>query len=194
MELASTDPLRRSLLVGLAMLPAFNTISASAGSPKDAQTANDLAPIPVLRRSREKRALSRVRYHNAEEFLRGLTTATLTTLSGQLYTAGIVLQLGLTSHLLDVGFDDAWCVRHIGLDISKALQHANATGLAMDDHRIADLASILSPYSRWRHGRREPRCGEAFTVSPVHETARALLDQVRDVTGHSRPRRMRNLL
>jgi hypothetical protein len=38
-----------------------------------------------------------------------------------LYRAGIVAQLGLSSHLINVGFADAWCARHVGLCVADGL-------------------------------------------------------------------------
>jgi hypothetical protein len=100
-----------------------------------------------------------------------------------------VMQLGLSAHLLDVGFDDRWCARFIGLHVSRSLAYANATGLGFESAQFAMLATILSPYGRWRHS----GAGDAlpqlpFTRDEIRTSVRSLLDRVRDVTGHPRPR------
>lgn len=110
--------------------------------------------------------------------------------SDLLYQTGIVAQLALTSHLLDVGFDDRWCARHIGLHIGKALAYANGTGLNYHSPALERLAPALSPYNVWRnpdlHGSRPP---VPKSLPDIPALLRGLLDHVRGVTGHPRPRR-----
>lgn len=105
----------------------------------------------------------------------------------RLYLAGIVFQLAISSHLLDVGFDDDWCRRNVGLDVGKALRLANATGLAATDGEIGRLATALSPYSKWRDPAPvDSNAGEVAMAAIVHTTTRRLLDHVRQATGHPR--------
>src|SRR3546814_5889166 len=70
-------------------------------------------------------------------------------LSNLFYHVGIVMQLGLSSHLLDVGFDDQWCARHLAYRVAKSLAYANATGLGFEGPEVELLAAILTPYWRW---------------------------------------------
>jgi hypothetical protein len=56
----------------------------------------------------------------------------------------------MSSHLLDVGFTDQWCARHIGLDVTRSLACANATGFGFESSDFDQLAAILSPYGKWR--------------------------------------------
>lgn len=178
---------RRSMLVGLASAPAIVAVAAPAAGNPAAQTTPDRDAVPTLTRNREQRALSRFRYHNAEGFFLGLDTAVGMRPHDRLYRAGIVFQLAISSHLLDVGFDDDWCRRNVGLDVSKALRLANATGLAATDVDIGSLATVLSPYSKWRDpGPADPNVGEAAMAAIAHATARRLLDHVRQATGHPR--------
>lgn len=175
---------RRSMLVGLASAPAVVAIAAPAAGIPAAQTIADSEAIPTLTRNPERRALSRFRYHNAEGFFLGLDPAVGMRPNDRLYRAGIVFQLAISSHLLDVGFDDDWCRRNVGLDVGKALRLANATGLAATDGDIGRLATALSPYSKWRDpASADPNAGEAAIA---HATARRLLDHVRQATGHPR--------
>lgn len=145
---------------------------------------------PVLERSRARRALSDTRYRNAESFFLAIEEQLFSDTSDLLYQTGIVAQLALTSHLLDVGFDDRWCARHIGLHIDKALAYANATGLNYRSPALERLAAVLSPYSVWRNpdldGSRPPVPKLLPDIPPL---LRDLLDHVRGVTGHARPRR-----
>ncbi len=141
-------------------------------------------------RTREGRLLSRCRYRNAESFFLAIEERLFSDTSDLLYQTGIVAQLALTSHLLDVGFDDRWCARHIGLHIAKALAYANATGLNCRSPALERLAAVLSPYSVWRNpdleGSRPPVPASLPDIAPL---LRDLLDHVRGVTGHARPRR-----
>lgn len=145
---------------------------------------------PVLERSRARRALSDTRYRNAESFFLAIEEQLFSDTRDLLYQTGIVAQLALTSHLLDVGFDDRWCARHIGLHIDKALAYANATGLNYRSPALERLAAVLSPYSVWRNpdleGSRPPVSKLLPDIPPL---LRDLLDHVRGVTGHLRPRR-----
>ncbi|MGR4893213.1 hypothetical protein ACIPPQ_19450 [Sphingopyxis sp. LARHCG72] len=141
-------------------------------------------------RTREGRLLSRCRYRNAESFFLTIEERLFPDTSDLLYQTGIVAQLALTSHLLDVGFDDKWCARHIGLHIDKALAYANATGLNYRSPELERLAAVMSPYSVWRNpdldGSRPP---VPASLPDIARLLRDLLDHVRGVTGHARPRR-----
>jgi hypothetical protein len=145
---------------------------------------------PDVSRTREGRLLSRCRYRNADSFFLAIEERLFSDTSDLLYQTGIVAQLALTSHLLDVGFDDRWCARHIGLHIDKALAYANATGLNYHSPALRRLAPVLSPYNVWRNpdldGSR-PLLPKSLPDIPA--LLRELLDHVRGVTGHPRPRR-----
>ena len=145
---------------------------------------------PVLERSCARRALSKTRYRNAESFFLAIEERLFTDTGDLLYQTGIVAQLALTSHLLDVGFDDRWCARHIGLHIGKALAYSNATGLNYQSAALERLAPVLSPYNVWRNpdfdGSRPPVPTSLPDIPPL---LRELLDHVGGVTGHPRPRR-----
>src|SRR3546814_2621247 len=108
-------------------------------------------------------------------------------LSNLFYHVGIVMQLGLSSHLLDVGFDDQWCARHLAYRVAKSLAYANATGLGFEGPEVELLAAIPTPYWRWngwRLGDESKPVDSPFTAPEVIQLARALLDHVRRVTGH----------
>lgn len=176
---------RRSLLAGIAIAP------AAMSSPWDAT----IAALPyhdepvVLRRTRAGRGDSRFRYQNAESFFLGMERGIVRDPHDMLYQTGIVLQLGLSSHLLDVGFTDPWCARHVGLHITRSLAYANATGLGFELPEFDLLAAILSPYGKWRFPQpREQVEDLPFTPERVRMLTRALLDHVHHVTGHARPR------
>lgn len=145
---------------------------------------------PDVYRTLEGRRLSRCRYRNAESFFLTIEERFFSDTSELLYQTGIVAQMALTSHLLDVGFDDRWCARHIGLHIDKALAYAKATGLNYRSPAFARLAPVLSPYSVWRNpdldGSRPPVPASLPDIPPL---LRDLLDHVRGVTGHPRSRR-----
>ena len=83
-----------------------------------------------LLRTREGRDLSRARYQRAKEFQRSLEPGAPGEWTDFLYCTGIVVQLALSCHLLDVGFPDAWCARHIGLHVDRSLAYANAKSVA----------------------------------------------------------------
>lgn len=163
-------------------------LPAPSSAPLPSQSQLNLAP--VLERSRARRALSDTRYRNAESFFLAIEERLFSGASDLLYQAGIVAQLALTSHLLDVGFDDRWCARHIGLHIDKALAYANATGLNYHSAALQRLAPVLSPYNVWRNpdldGSRPP---VPKSLPDIPALLRELLDHVRGVTGHPRPRR-----
>lgn len=148
-----------------------------------------IEPPVQLGRSREGRSASRFRYHNAEGFFLGVERGMVQDAHDRLYQIGIVLQLGLSSHLFDVGFTDRWCVQNIGLYISRSLAFANATGFGFQRPEFDLLAAILSPYSRWRCPGQDERIDDVpFTPAQLQELTRALLDHVHRVTGHPRPR------
>ncbi|MBN8808258.1 MAG: hypothetical protein J0I47_08475 [Sphingomonas sp.] len=180
---------RRTLLSSLA---AVSIGSVAGGAPMSGAQTYGLfgrssdQPI-TLERSFEGRRLSRFRYHNAESFFRSCGERA-GPLADTLYRTGIVMQLGLSSHLLDVGFADQWCARNLGLFIEKSLTLANATGLGFHSTDLATLAAALSPYSKWRNaGMREVDPNFAFALDDIQPLVRSLLDRVRDVTGHARP-------
>lgn len=178
---------RRSILVGLASAPAVAAIAAPAAGSLGGQATANGHGIPRLARNREQRALSRFRYHNAEGFFVGLDPAVSMQPGDRLYRAGIVFQLALSSHLLDVGFDDEWCRGNIGLDVGKALRLANATGLGATDGHIDRLAAALSPYSKWRDpASTGPNADEIAMAAIARGASRRLLDHVRQATGHPR--------
>lgn len=144
----------------------------------------------TLTRTEKGRSSSEFRYHNAEEFFAGTEAGFRRGRDDLLYQTGIVLQLGLSAHLLDVGFDDQWCARHIGHRVAKSLAYANATGLGHRGAEIELLAAILTPYWKWnamsQHSGRKPEDGP-FSHKDICRLTRNLLDHVRCVTGHSRP-------
>lgn len=146
--------------------------------------------FPELVRSRAGRALSEARYRNGESFYVAIAELRFGNTSDLLYHTGIVVQMALSSHLMDVGFDDRWCARNIGLHIGKALAYANATGLSYHSPELERLATVLSPYNVWRNpnfdGSRPPVPASLPNIPPP---LRDLLDHVRGVTGHPRPRR-----
>jgi hypothetical protein len=184
---------RRALLAVLTVAPAA-TLTASVAAPwehalmflhdrYDDETA-------ALVRTKEGRSLSRFRYHNAEAFFESLDRGFYDRRDEMLYQSGIVVQLALTSHLLDVGFSDRWNAKNIRLDVAKGLAYANATGFAHSCLDTARLAAVLSPYWKWGHAHQfdQPRPPDGgFTISEVRPLLRALLDRVHDVTGHPRP-------
>ncbi len=182
---------RRALLRALSTTPI--AASAAASSPwREALAAlhSEHADEPALLcRSREGRSLSRFRYHRAESFFHTLEAGILTSNDEVLYYAGIVAQLALSAHLLDIGFEDEWCARHIGLRVGKSLAYANATALGHECSDMARLAAVLTPYWKWRQPRRdEPTpADDGFTADQVRPLLRALLNRVHEVTGHPRP-------
>lgn len=177
---------RRALLSALAIAPIAAPSSwdaAIAALPYAAVDRN-----VSLRRSKQGRSVSRTRYDNAEGFFAGIEAGRRCQPNDQLYQIGIVTQLGLSSHLLDVGFDDSWCARYLGLNVGKSLAYANATGLGHSSPEFERLAAFLSPYGQWRNADlRERPCDCPFSDTQIRLLTRDLLERVREVTGHRRP-------
>jgi len=177
---------RRAMLGLLGSAPAI-AVAASTSPRSMAFSAAEWNDEPaILRRSKEGRSLSEFRYHNAESFLASIEKGLVRNRCDLLYQTGIVMQLAVSSYLLDVGFDDHWCARHMGLKVAKSLAYANATGFDYENPATNRLAAILTPYGKWRNpSMRERDDGEGpFTAGQIRHLTRALLDRVRDVTGH----------
>lgn len=180
---------RRTFLGAFAATSAtIATVPATVPLNREFVTWGD-DPI-TLTRSARGRSDSRFRYHNAEEFFAGTEAGFCHDRHALLYQTGIVWQLALSSHLLDVGFDDQWCARHIGHRVAKSLAYANATGLGHRGTDIELLAAILTPYWKWNgwplNGGGAPEDGP-FSDDDIRRLTRNLLDHVRHVTGHKRP-------
>lgn len=143
-------------------------------------------PPVTLRRADGGRLLSRQRYRDAAASLITFGLQARTT-EGMLYRAGMIAQAGLSAHLLDVGFDDDWCAKHIHHNIQKALVYSNASGLGWERAEMRRLAETLSPYWKWNRiaiwHRGRPDDG-GFALDEVTILLLALLEQVRAVTGH----------
>lgn len=185
---------RRTMLGALTIAPLAISRGTEATLWRGTVAQQALDELAPLQRSREGRRLSRFRYHNAESFYRGVERHDVRHSADQLYQVGIVLQLGLSSHLLDVGFEDSWCARHIGLSLTRSLTYANATGLDFETSAFTLLAAILSPYGKWRHaGLYDLPPDFPFPPHEIWALTRALLDRVHAVTGHPRPRGWRQL-
>lgn len=139
-----------------------------------------------LRRTREGRELSRVRYRRAEEFMTFLVPEVPLDWPDFLYSAGIVVQLGLSSHLLDAGFPDDWCALHVGLHVDRSLAYANVTGFGCECAETIRLMQILAPYWKWnrRHLTDGVYPDSGFTADQVRALVRVLMDHVCHVTGH----------
>lgn len=183
---------RRALLGALTGVPV-----AALAVPATSSWTEALAKLhdqyadrpPALVRTKAGRSLSRFRYHNAESFFLGIEKGIVRHPTDRLYQIGIVFQLGLSSHLLDVGFADAWCARYIGLNIARSLAYANATGLGFETTDMELLTAILSPYGKWRNASpRDVAPDFPFSAEELRMLTRALLDRVHQVTGHPRPR------
>jgi hypothetical protein len=182
---------------GAMKTPPTSAPAAPAASPQNTALtalweAHEAKPVQLLR-TREGRSLSRARYRRAEEFMLPLAPEAPGDWPDFLYGAGIVAQLALSSHLLDVGFPDAWCARHIGLHVARSLAYANVSGLGLECTETARLAQVLTPYSKWncRSLADSPRPNDGgFTSEETRALLRALIDHVGSVTGHrlSRPR------
>ncbi|WP_231730345.1 hypothetical protein [Novosphingobium sp. Fuku2-ISO-50] len=193
-ELAPTTS-RRALLGALAKAPVAVVLVPRIPSPSErmlSALSDDYGDDPVkLVRSKAGRSLSRERYRRAEEFFPREGPIAPAGWSDFLYTVGISVQLGLSAHLLDVGFPDAWCARHIGLRIAKSLAYANATGFNHECPHMARLALVLTPYWKWNRprlfGEAQPDDG-GFAPDEVRVLLRALLDHVQRVTGHKSSR------
>lgn len=187
---------RRALLGALTGAPiaALTAPSPWGEALTSLHTAYD-DELVTLVRSKAGRSLSRWRYHHAESFFPDNEPRSIGGWHSFLYFSGITAQLGLSSHLLDVGFPDEWSARHIGLRVAKSLAYANATGLGHDCPDMARLAAVLTPYCKWNQvrlfGEPEPDDG-GFKAPQVSALLRALLDRVHDVTGHPRPRGRRS--
>lgn len=184
---------RRAFLGVVAAAPIATLAGSSAArgavASIPASPCRDLEMPPRLGRSRIGRSASRFRYHNAESFFRGIEKGIVRDARDLLYQTGIVLQLGLSSHLFDVGFTDEWCARHIGLNVARSLAYANATSFGFELHEFSLLAAILSPYGRWRFAEPGERADDVpFTPDQIRMLTRNLLDHVHHVTGHPRPR------
>src|SRR3546814_3824263 len=100
---------RRSLLLTLTATPAA-ALAAPIFSPWEEALRllhdhyDDEAAALV--RTKERRSLSRFRYHNAESFFESLDRGFYGRRDEMLYQSGIVAQLALSAHLLDVGFSE----------------------------------------------------------------------------------------
>jgi hypothetical protein len=148
----------------------------------------DARPVRLLR-TREGRSLSLDRYQRAGEFMGSLASPMADDTAYLFYSAGIVAQLAMSSHLLDVGFPDAWCAKYIGLHVDRSLAYANATAFGCDDAETERLMNVLSPYWKWNdlsraHGIKSDTGG--FAADEVRDIIAALLDHVAEVTGHGR--------
>jgi hypothetical protein len=181
---------RRAFLGVLSSTP---LLGLAAGDVALAEPSTGVVAQSVpLHRTGKARRLSRVRYHNAESFFSSVEQGFRFYDNDQLYYIGITLQLALSAHLLDVGFDDAWCAKSIGLNVDKSLALANATGLGHDSLELKQLAEFLSPYGRWRNSNGSVAADTCpFSHEQICRLTRELLERVRDVTGHPR-RRGRN--
>lgn len=188
---------RRALLGALITAPAaISRVTSPWGDALAALHKEHEDEPALLRRSKEGRSLSRFRYHRAESFVESLEAGILTRNGELLYYSGIVAQLALSGHLLDIGFEDEWCARHVGLRVAKALAYANATGLSHVCPDMARLAVVLTPYWKWRQPCWDdpiPADG-GFTADQVRPLLRALLNRVHEVTGHPRPNGWRRRL
>lgn len=184
-------PSRRALLGALITVPIMGKAPPSTIHQSDvALGALGTAinePAALLRTS-EGRKLSRFRYHNAEALFRSSSVDIADPLHDAVYSFGIVIQLGLSAHLLDVGFDDRWCARNIGLHVARSLACANATGFGFESPEFELLAALLSPYSKWRNSHGSDGPDFPFTANQTRDLVRSLLDQVHAVTGHPRRR------
>ena len=187
---------RRKLLGAMVVTPAMAAAAPSIISPMQAQLdllsqRYDSAPVKLVR-STEGRSMSLDRYESAHEFFPD-PRKPLEETADILYYAGITAQLGLSAHLLDVGFPDQWCAGNIGLRVALSLGYANATGLDHHCPRMLKLARVLTPYWKWNacrmHGRRSVSDG-GFRPEEVRKLLGAMLKQVRLVTGHPADREM----
>jgi hypothetical protein len=187
MDVTDFSTSRRSLLAALAATGTLPWCAVHIDARAPALKPFGSEEPPPLHRTREGRTLSRFRYQNAESFFLAVETGALRYQPEMLYLVGIVQQLGLSSFLLDVGFDDAWCARHIGLHVSKSLSYANATGLNANSPDLARLTAILSPYDKWRYADLLPfPLSDRLADDEIRHLTRSLLDQVSAATGHRR--------
>lgn len=182
---------RRTLLRTLVAAPVAVPVVASPWGEATTSLHAEYGDEPVvLVRTKGGRSLSRWRYHRAEGFFPDRDPRSIGGWHDFLYFSGITAQLGLSAHLLDVGFPDEWNTRHIGLRVAKSLAYANATGFEHDCPDMARLAAVLTPYCQWNQvrlfGELTPDDG-GFNATQVRALLRALLDRVHEVTGHPRP-------
>src|SRR3546814_2147266 len=75
--------------------------------------------------TKDGRSLSRWRYHRAEGFFPDNETRSIGGWHRFLYFSGITAQLGLSAHLLDVGFPDEWNARYVGLRVARSEEHTS---------------------------------------------------------------------
>ena len=185
-------PSRRALLSPFVATPA---VAGSARMERLDQQFAAWGDEPTTpRRTPEGRSRSEDRYHRAEEFFASVEEGFHRNRSNLLYQTGIVLQLGLSSHLLDVGFDDRWCAQNLGHRVAKSLAYANATGLGHEGPEIERLAAILTPYWKW-NSLSQIQAKESgtkaedgpFSRDDICRLTRVFLDHVGNVTGHPRP-------
>lgn len=147
-------------------------------------------PIQILR-TRDGRSLSRERFRRTEEFMSFLASNNHNDWNDFLYNAGIVVQLALSSHLLDVGFSDDWCARNIGLNIAQSFAYANATGFGHECVEAKRLMDVLSPYWKWnrRSLAESPQPSDGgFTPEEIRTLLCNIVTQVHHVTGDKRTR------
>ncbi|WP_395331749.1 hypothetical protein WBP06_03095 [Novosphingobium sp. BL-8H] len=180
---ASPDEIA-AVSAALASLPDDNSALAALWKIYGAE------PVRLLR-TQQGRSLSRARSRRAEEFMRSLAPDAPFDWHYFLYTSGIVTQLALSSHLLDVGFPDSWCARHVGLHVDRSLAYANVTGFGYDCAETARLMQMLSPYWKWNKTRLvddKVLDDGGFTPDQIRGLVGALIDHVCHVTGHARSR------
>jgi len=185
---------RQALLGTLAATPTTTLATAAKSAQNNAlvalYTLHD-DPPPTMGRTKDGRELSLARYHRAESFFQPVERDYPLSHYHQLYLAGIVAQLALSSHLLDIGLPDDWCARNIGLRVAKSLDYANATGFNHHSGEMSRLADVLTPYNKWNAIQlwHEPTPDDGgFTAEPVRLLLRNLLDEIHQITGHSRPK------
>ncbi len=184
----SPTPTRRTLMgafvaTSAALVPA----SPTRETLQREFDAWDDRPI-ILKRTRQGQRDSRFRYEHSEHFFLSIENGFIVDRFDFLYQTGIVMQLGLSAHLFDVGFTDDWCRDYIGLRIAKSLGYANATGFDYRDPDTNLLAAVLTPYGKWRAPAPwDDHDDGPFTTDEMRKITRALLDHVQRVTGHPRP-------
>src|SRR3546814_20216065 len=137
----SPTPSRRAFLGAFAATSAAVTAAPATEALQREFEAWDDEPI-VLRRTEDGRGDSEFRYHNAESFFLSIERGIVHERFDLLCQTGIVIQLGLSAHLFDVGFTDDWCRRYIGLRITKSLAYANATGFYRSKGRRVGKKSV----------------------------------------------------
>ena len=173
-------------IAGVPVSTALASATIHNVTPVAPWATHEVDPV-LLSRTREGRILSLARFLRANEFMVPLARCTTNDWPHFLYGAGIVAQLALSSHLIDVGFPDAWCARHIGLYVNRSLDYANATGLNLRCSETARLTEVLSPYSKWNCLSRDLECrpdGEGFSPDSIRDLLYKMIDHVGNVTGH----------